>query len=156
MEKLVEALQAAIQMERRGRDTYLDAADNIKEVVAKTVLLELARDEEEHELMITSYYHALQSHQGWPALKVEDRPLDLPDRVKEMLEKTAAELTHSDTYLEIYETALDLERLARDFYISRSDEADDRRLIEFFRFLASVEATHAKALEILVDGIRGS
>jgi len=156
VEKLVEALQAAIQMERRGRDTYLDAADNIKDVVAKTVLLELANDEEEHELMITSYYHALQSHQGWPALKIEDRPLDLPDRVKEMLKKTAAELTHSDTYLEIYETALDLERQARDFYLSRSDVADDPRLVEFFRFLALVEATHAKALEILVNGIRGS
>jgi rubrerythrin len=155
VEKLVEALQAAIQMERRGRETYLDAADNIKEVVAKTVLLELANDEEEHELMITSYYHALQNHQGWPAPQAEDRPLDLPDRVREMLEKTAAELTHSDTYLEIYETALDLERQSRDFYLARSNVADDRRLIEFFRFLARVEETHAKALEILVDGIKG-
>ena len=152
MDKLVETLQAAIQMERQGRETYLDAADRVKEVVAKTVLLELANDEEEHELMITSYYHALQSHQGWPALKIEDRPLDLPDRVKAMLKETASELTHSDTYLDVYGTALNLELQARDFYLSQSNTADDRRLIEFFRFLARVEDTHAKALEILVNG----
>lgn len=151
MEKLVEAFRTAIEIERRGQVMYLNAADRIREIVANTVLLELANDETEHELMINSYYHALQTHQGWPAITNEDRPLDLPDRVKEMLEKTTSELKLSDTYLEIYDTALDYEMESRDFYLSQSNVADDRRLIEFFKFLARVESTHAKALDMLVN-----
>lgn len=151
MEKLAEALQTAIQMEREGRDTYLSAADQVTDVSAKTVLLELAQDEEEHERLITSYYHALQSHQGWPAPEAEDRPLDLPERVKQMLQEAATRLEHSHTNPEIYDSALESELQARDFYLSQSNTADDRRLIEFFRFLARVEATHAKALELLAE-----
>lgn len=155
MEKLITTLHNAIRMERQGRDIYLDAMDRVKSPVAQAVLLELASDEEEHERLITSYYEALQRHQGWPDPQGEDRELDLPDRATEMLEKTAEGFSESSTCAEIYEAALELETQSRDFYLSQSEIADDRRLVEFFRFLARVEAAHAKALRVLLDAGRG-
>lgn len=155
MERLLEALQNAIEMERRGRDIYLDAAERSHDIVTKNVLAELARDEDEHELLITSYYTALQNHQGWPEPTDEARQLDLPARVQEMLEKTKSRLDGAHLYMDVYETALEMEMQSRDFYASQSNVADDRRLIEFFRFLARVESIHAKALELLVNRAKG-
>jgi rubrerythrin len=152
MDKLAEALQTAMNMERRGREAYIEAADRIKQPVVASILVDLANDESEHELMISRYYAALQRHQGWPAPDREDRPMDLPERVKNALDMTVEDTGSVSAYIDVYEHAAVLERASRDFYIAQADDADDRRLVEFFGFLARVEQTHLSAMERLITG----
>lgn len=151
MQKLAEAFRTAIEMERCGRKAYLEAADCIKEPVIKSIVLELANDEDEHERMINRYYHALQKNQGWPTPDGEDQITDLPERIKEMLRNAVTEICEKSLYADIYRLACGLERESRDFYLTQAEAADDRRLMEFFKFLARVEEAHLFALELLRD-----
>lgn len=149
MERLAQALRTAIEMERRGCRDYLEAAERVRVPLIRSILIELAHDENEHEVMITRYYEALQKHQGWPAPEGEDHPMDLPERVKGMVDSIALQIGDATAYAAVYGQAMEMERLSRDFYHEQAEAADEPRLVEFFRFLERVEAAHLKSLELM-------
>lgn len=151
MQILAEVLQLATEMERLGCEAYLKAAERIHSPVIKSILFELANDEDEHEAMVGRYYHALCEHQGWPAPEGEDRHIDLPDRVRKMLDLAAENIRDDSSYADIYNTAAGLERESRDFYLAQAEATDDRRVAEFFKFLARVEDAHLMALTLLLE-----
>jgi len=154
MQTVAETLQAALELERRGRQLYLEVADRVVDPVIKAVLVALANDEQAHENVISRYYHALEKHQAWPAVDSGLKPGTSIKRIKQILEGTAGKIGTDATFLSVYESARDLELRSRDFYRSQANAADDRQVVELFRFLASLEQAHLEALELVVEATR--
>ena len=68
-----EILEMAIEMERRGREFYVQAAGRVSMPGARELLEELAREEAEHEAM----FRRLQGREDYEALATGEIPPDL-------------------------------------------------------------------------------
>lgn len=156
MSTIAESLHTAVEMERLGRQFYIEAADRVRDGVLQSIMVALARDEEAHERIIRRYYEALKRQKGWPG--AGEGVADLRssnDEVKQIVETTIGGIGADATFLSIYEKARDLEVRSRDFYSARAGEAATRDEREFFEFLAGVEAIHLNTLELVLEGTRG-
>lgn len=152
---LAEALETALEFERRGRSYYRAGASRVKNEVIQAVLYALAHDEELHESLIRRFYEAMQRSAGWPDVS-PDLPPPQParQRIEDIMQQTAGSLSDDPNYVEVYEHARDLEAASRDFYRDLSDKAEDRELLKFLRFLAGMEQTHLEMLGLLLTATR--
>ena len=156
MEELLASLGMALEMERKGREFYFEAADRVEDRVVRSILVALAHDEEAHESVISRYYQALQHQKGWPAAEGDlDALKSSHGEIKKIIKTTINRIGKDATFLSVYEVARDLELRSYDFYQARANGADDRNVREFFRFLAGVEQVHLTTLELLLDATRG-
>ncbi|MCX7599482.1 MAG: ferritin family protein [Armatimonadetes bacterium] len=152
---LAEALETALEFERRGRAYYRSGAARVKNDVIKAVLYALAHDEELHEGLIRRFYEAMQRSAGWPDVS-KDLPPPLParQRIEAIMQQTAGNLSEDPSYIDVYEHARELEAASRDFYRDLSEQAQDRELLKFLRFLAGMEQTHLEMLGLLLAATR--
>lgn len=155
MENVAEVLQTALGMERRGREYYLEALDRTSNPVIQSVLAALANDEEEHAMMISRYYTALERGQSWPPADGSlPAPKDAAARMDEILAGTVGNVGPDATYASVYQTARGFEEQSRDFYLSCEQSAGGTDIQGFFRFLVRLEDTHVHMLDILLDATK--
>lgn len=156
METLIKTLQTALEMERRARELYLDAADRVRDVVVRSVLVALADDEQAHGRAIEHYYQVLERTKSWPSSDTKYRDIEPPEAVKRLVDGTAGSIEPDVEFAGVYEKAYELEVLSRDFYRSQADAAQDINVREFFGFLARLEQAHVDALQVIVESARGA
>ncbi|MHB1456968.1 MAG: ferritin family protein [Armatimonadota bacterium] len=155
MHNLSEALLTALKMERRGHEEYLNAADRCEDDTLAAILLSLANDEEEHERVIGSFYHAMIESKGWPAVDSSLLPVpEAVERIDLIMRETAAKIAPNATFIGIYEAAKELEVRTREYYLKEMEKASDREVIEMFRFLARIEGIHMDMLNLLLQATR--
>ncbi|WP_319586236.1 ferritin family protein [uncultured Desulfobulbus sp.] len=156
MNNLNEALLTALKMEKKGYEEYIKAADRCEDDTLAAILLSLANDEEEHERVIGSFYHAMVESKGWPVVDTSLLPIpEAAERIELIMNETAAKITDGTTFIGIYEVAHDLETRSREFYLNEMGKATDREVIEMFRFLARIEGIHMDMLNLLLQATRG-
>ena len=154
MQTVIDSLQTSLEMEHKGRRFYLDAAERARDQIVRSVLVALANDEQAHERIINTYYQAIRKQQDLPP--VPDHSAEPPEHVTEILQSTAGSIGPDTTFLGVYEVARDLEQKSRDFYQAQADLANDRPIVEFYRFLARMEQVHLQTLQLLLDATRGA
>ena len=154
MQSVIDSLQTALEMERKGRRFYLDAAERVQDQIVRSVLVALANDEEAHERMINGYYQAIRKQQDLPP--VPDHSAEPPEHVTEILQSTAGSIGLDATFLSVYEVARDFEQKSRDFYQAQVDLANDRPIVDFYRFLVRMEQVHLQTLQLLLDATRSA
>ena len=156
MDKLLAVLKHAQNFEKKGYEFYLKASEKVKNPVVSSVLSSLAFDENSHELMIDRYYVALQNGQGWPSRDEDCNCEPEDERLAKIARDITKKLDSDSNYLEVYETALEMEKASYDYYQSQAEIADDKNVEKFFSFLANLEFTHMKMLNLMVEGIRAA
>ncbi len=156
MENVAQVLQTAVELERRGREFYMDAAGKAEDPIIEAVLTALAHDEEAHERVIRQFYEALERTEDWPEMPGDLASGPARERIDEIARQTAGQIGPDATYMSVYETARDLEQQSYDFYRSNAGEAEDQDVAHFLKFLANVEKTHVEMLQILLDAVRQS
>ena len=156
MNNLGEALLTALKMERKGHEEYLNAADRCEDDTLAAILLSLANDEEEHERVIGSFYHAMIESKGWPVVDTSLLPIpEAVERIDLIMNETAAKISPDETFIGIYEVAHGLEVRSREFYLKEMEKASNREVVEMFRFLARIEGIHMDMLNLLLQATRG-
>ncbi|TFG45790.1 MAG: hypothetical protein E4H31_02235, partial [Dehalococcoidia bacterium] len=70
-EKMLEAINIAIEMELDGKDCYLTASKDSKNEAGKKLLLALAEEENGHLLKFKELYDTIMKGHGWPFIKPE-------------------------------------------------------------------------------------
>lgn len=148
MATLLESLHTALEMERQGHRFYIEAATVAEGPVAKSVLMALADDEEAHESIISRYYEVMEKHQDWPA--IDGSEAGLSDTVREIVDVTIGSINADTAPVDVYQAAREMEVQSLDFYRRQRDSAQDRRVSEFFGFLACVEEAHVEALDAVL------
>jgi rubrerythrin len=119
-DKMLEALQIAIQMEIDGKEYYLKASQASSNELGKKLLESLAAEEDIHRQKFEEIYDAIRDKKAWP---VTDFQPDGGKRLRTIFaratEEMGSDIKALATELDTIQTAMDMENKTYDFYESR-------------------------------------
>ncbi len=151
-ENLEEVLREAIEMEEKGHNFYLDAAEKASNNITRKTLEFLAENEVYHIENIKNFYETCKDKGKFPALNIKadkGRRMDelniFAKSIKELQEKIDPE----GDDVKVCEFAMDFENKGYAFYEKIRKEAKDENLIKLLDFLLEEETSHYELIENL-------
>ncbi len=147
LNELLEPLRVALQLEKEGREFFLEAARKVSGKAAQQTFEFLAAEEEKHVRRIGEFYRSLELTDGTvvPEVGVSDAALRLVEFNKRLADlQNEIKATLPD--IEAYRTALKFENGAEEFYSRQINGADDPNIRKFYQWLIDEEAMHAKVI----------
>ena len=145
MENLSEALRAAIDMEKKGYELYMSAAEKTSNKLGRETLEAIAVKELDHIAAIQKFSSDINAAIG------TINPAPKKDYVKPIMDALRAELevkVKPDSDLEkAYEVAMGLEKDSYALYEKLAGKAEDPQAKKFFEFLMGEENIHYELLQ---------
>lgn len=138
----------AMKMEEDGRTYYLEHARKIENPALKKILLDMADDELKH----FKIFQAMRNQETIEYL--DSSKTTIIDTVKnafEELKQEAKEHTTQTDFRKIWETALEIEEKAENFYREKAEEIDDSNGKRTLRKIADEEHNHWIAIENVIQ-----
>jgi len=148
--KDLKVLEAAIKMEKDGRDFYLKSSKSAKNAVAKRLLASLADEELKHIDRIKEIHEGLKEDKDWADFgkvisKAAKAKLRLVFRPLSGAEKKRLKADPSN--LEALKISMKKERDSYDYYDRQSKDAGARIAKVFYDRLKKEEERHYELLE---------
>ena len=139
--------QKAIQLEQEGAAYYEEQAEKHPESALHSIFKTLARAERRHELALLEYrrQHTLSLHDALPILEKTFFATAADVEVEYYLVPRA---------LDVYLTALDMERKSIQLYQDQLDQAADEAEKALLEWLVTEEQQHYDQLDKLIEMIR--
>ena len=155
-ERLLKALETAIEMEKDSKECYLEAIKTTENSLARELLQSFAEEEDIHQRKFVKIYSAVRANKTWPTMestKVSDK------KFKELLSNTCMAIgidaTASATHIHVLDTAIDKEDTSYNFYKEKASRSTFESERSFYNTLALEEREHYLILvdykEFLVD-----
>ena len=152
----VEALQVALDTEKKGYRFYKIAAKSSKDPKGKEVFEHLANDEIEHMGVIATMFESLTNNETWMTYeeaveKYGETPKekiifpDVPDEAQEGFDDLLA-----------LEEALEFEKKAVQFYTDQAGKADAEKARIFYQSLIEIEESHVQIVQAELDSLMGT
>lgn len=144
-----DALQAAIEMEKKGHKFFSDTAAKADEELAKEVFTFLAAEELNHIKAIEKFNQEFLSGGDVNADDLIDELKENKPRqsIDELFKNLSGTVPVKGTNLEAYKFAMDFERKGGEFYKKSEAEASDPGAKKLFGFLIGEERNHFKIVE---------
>lgn len=141
------SIELALKNETVEREFYLTEANRSKNELAKSMFLQLAKDEEEHMNRIRQLHNKLIADGNWP----KDMPIEVAGtNVREVLDnltsKTVTPTDHDGNDIAALKKAIDFEAKGMDLYTRLAQSSENPMERNFFSFLASIEKEHHHSL----------
>jgi rubrerythrin len=140
----MDIYEFAMQMEKDGRDFYLDLAKKTSNSGLKNILTMMADSEAKHYNVFLS-------------MKKNDKTQYTADteiltKVKNIFikMKEEKEFDLDVSQVELYKNALEIEKKNQNFYIEKADEERDQSRKEIFLKIADEEKSHCVLLENMI------
>jgi rubrerythrin len=151
------ALQEALDLERRGKSFYEQAAERTVNESGKAMFRSLAEDEVLHAEMIQRQIDALDAGEGWQALGVAaegevdlDTPL-FPEGKEELEEAVEPDASDRDALL----FGLKIENDSFDLYQKQAKAATAPNARQMYEYLTAAERTHFNLLMANYESLSG-
>ena len=142
-DKMLEALEIAVQMEIDGKEYYLKASQESSNELGTKLLQSLAAEEDTHRQKFGEIYDAIRNKKAWP--KTDFQP-DGGKRLRTIFARAigdmGSDIKVSATELDAVQTAMGMENKTHDFYKSQGKNATYHAEIEFYEALAAEEREH--------------
>lgn len=152
----VEALQFAIETEKKGYRFYRIAAESTSDPKGKEVFNQLAQDEIEHMGVFTTLYASLTNDEPW--LTYEEALAKFgeaePDEVIFPDDPIQSQEGFND--LKALEEALEFEKKAVHFYQSQVLKVTGETAKAFYEKLVEIEEGHVKIIQAEIDSLAGT
>jgi rubrerythrin len=145
---LSDALNQALDFEKKGKKLYEEAAASTKNEIVKRTFSYLAGQEDFHVREIKKYMDANRIELSGDQ-QHETREFFMTT-VEDFKHRTS--LSHED--IKAHETALELERQSYDFYHKQYIAAKEPELKQFFEFLMKQEKAHYELVDKTLQFIR--
>jgi len=143
IEKTLEALQTAVQMEIDGKEYYLKASRQSGNDLGRKLLEQLSSEEDLHRQRFEEIYGRIRDEKAWPDVQlVPGRTEVLKTLFKTESEKVGADISALQTELDAVRTAMDMENKTYDFYKAQSAMATYDAQKRFFEAIAGEERVH--------------
>lgn len=141
--KILEALKIAIDMEKDGKEYYLQASHESCNEVGRKLLQSLALEEDTHSQKIVEIYNIIQKKEGWPAASFQaDRGKALRELITVTCEIVGVNVKAAANELDAINTAIDKEKKSYDFYNRQSQNATYDTERDFYEAIAGEERQH--------------
>ena len=153
---VVEALQLAIETEKKGYRFYRLAAKSTSDPKGKAVFNQLAQDEIEHMGVFTILYASLTNDEPW--LTYEEALAKFgeakPDEVIFPDEPIESQEGFDD--LKALKEALEFEKKAVHFYQGQVQKVTGETAEAFYEKLVEIEEGHVKIIQAEIDSLAGT
>lgn len=142
LNRTLEVLQFAIQMEIDGKEYYLKISQKSRDDVGKKLLTELAAAEDVHRQKFESIFEAIRAKQVWPAIKLPPPAKGIRTIFADALGLIKSGSKDPATEIGAVEKAIDMESKSYDYYKSQSKRVARGVEMEFYEAVAAEEQVH--------------
>jgi len=143
IERTLQALQTAVQMEIDGKAFYLKASRESGNELGKKLLQNLSEEEDLHRQQFEAVYRRIRDEKAWP--EIEPSP-ERGSRLKTLFatesEKAGSDTLVLDTELDAVQEAMSMEIRSYDFYREHVSTARYETEQLFFEKIAEEEKVH--------------
>jgi rubrerythrin len=146
-QKILEALQIAIQMEVEGKEFYLKASRESENPLGKKLLESLAAEEDVHQQEFSRIYNVIRYKKDWP--ESDFKPSGgskLRTVFAEALKTSRQDVKTTSSEIDAAQLAIDMENKSFEFYTKQSNIASYDIEKEFYNTLAIEEREHSLIL----------
>lgn len=148
MKERLNALQVALNNEKKERDFYLKNAERTKNAVGKAMFEQIAGEELEHYERLKQISENWEKQKKWP----ETVPLKVKETVVKKVLKEAAQKAPKTAKgdaddLKAIQVAIEFEAKGAEFYANLRDKVSDPKEKAFFNLLADIEHEHYVSLK---------
>lgn len=152
----VEALQIALDTEKKGYRFYRIAAESSRDPKGKKVFEQLAKDEIEHMSVIATLYENLTNDEPWLTYEEALAKFGQTDSEKLIFPDEPVEAEENFDDLKALEEALEFEKKAVGFYQDQVEKATDDTAKGFYQSLVVIEEGHVKIIRAELDSLLGT
>lgn len=152
----VEALQIALDTEKKGYHFYKTAARSSKDPKGREVFEHLASDEVEHMGAITTIYESLTNNEPWMTYEEAAEKFGKTPGEKIIFPEVPEEAQEGFDDLKALEEALEIEKKAVQFYTKQAGEADEDKAKAFYQSLIEIEESHVQIVQAELDSLMGT
>ena len=141
--KIMEALQIAIQMEIDGKEYYLKASQESRNELGRKLLQSLAAEEDIHRQKFEEIYSAIWNKKAWPETDFQpDGGKRLRTIFAKITEEMGSNIKALAAELDAIQAGMDMENKTCDFYKSQGKNATYDAERDFYETLAAEEREH--------------
>jgi rubrerythrin len=153
---LDEAIQTALELEKKVYKVYADAMDKIDDPVGKKVFKQLSLEEAQH---VTYLQHRLDEWQKDGRLDVQELSTVVPDKARiseerERLTQSVQGRKPASSEIEYLKNAFEVEKETSSFYRKIVSELSGEGQELFARFL-EIEEGHVAIVQAEIDSVQG-
>jgi rubrerythrin len=152
----VEALQVALDTEKKGYRFYKIAAKSSKDPKGQEVFEHLATDECEHMGVIATIYESLTNNEPWMTYEEAAEKYGDTPKEKIIFPDVPEEAQENFDDLKALEEALEFEKKAVEFYTKQAQEAEGEKAKAFYQSLIEIEAGHVMIIQAELDSLMGA
>ncbi|MCX7994551.1 MAG: ferritin family protein [candidate division WOR-3 bacterium] len=151
MEKVVEILKTAINIEKNGLIKYIDFAIKTNDLMGKNMFLRLAKDEYLHGEIFEKQLDAILCNRPWVCETIPESIIErIAPKIRET-DKTKGEEGMDE--LSALKTALELEKKSIEFYTESKKYINDPEAIKIFNRIIEMEESHYDLIQAEIDHI---
>jgi rubrerythrin len=144
----LNALQVALNNEKREREFYLKHAKRTKNALGKRMFEQIGDDELEHYARLKQLHQKWAKQEKWPeTVPLMVRDTIVKDILLEFLKKVDETAKGNSDDLEAVRTALDFEAKGAKFYAELRDSVSNPKEKQFFDLLSKMENEHYVSLK---------
>jgi rubrerythrin len=140
--RMLKAIETAMQMEKDGKQFYLEAAEVSSNDVGKSLFRKLASEEDIHLSNFVAIYDSIRADQGWPAIEFKAGEL----KEETLFSKAEKNIIATRGELEAVKQAMDMENKTVDYYVEQSGSVQYETAKKFYNLLAEEERKHHQML----------
>ena len=152
----VEALQVALDTEKKGYKFYKVAAKSSKDPKGQEVFEHLANDEIEHMGVIATVFESLTKDEPWMTYEEAVEKYGETPREKIIFPDVPEEAQEDFDDLKALEEAMEFEKKAVQFYTKQAQEADGKKARAFYQSLIEIEESHVLIIQAELDSLMGA
>jgi len=152
----VEALQVALDTEKKGYLFYKVAAKSSKDPKGQEVFEQLACDEIEHMGVIATVFKSLTNNEPWTTYEEAVQKYGETPKEKIIFPDVPEEAQENFDDLKALEEALEFEKKAVQFYSKQAQEADGEKAKAFYQSLIEIEEGHVLIIQAELDSLMGA
>jgi len=152
----VEALQVALDTEKKGYMFYKIAAKSSKDPKGQEVFEHLANDEIEHMGVIATIFESLTNNEPWMTYEEAVTKYGETPREKIIFPEVPEEAQADFDDLKALEEALEFEKIAVQFYTKQAQEAEGEKAKSFYQSLIEIEESHVQIIQAELDSLMGA
>jgi rubrerythrin len=146
-EKMLRALNSALEMELDGQECYLAASRNSTNEAGAQLFDSLAKEEAIHHRKFEELFDSISKRLGWLDVNpVMTSAHNVWETVMEKCHKLGVSVSSTQNELEAVQIAIDKEKNSYDFYEKQASNATYDTEREFYLMLAKEEREHELAL----------
>jgi rubrerythrin len=152
----VEALQVALDTEKKGYTFYKVAAKSSKDPKGQEVFEHLAKDEIEHMGVIATIFESLTNNEPWMTYEEAVAKYGETPKEKIIFPDVPEDAQEDFDDLKALEEALEFEKKAVQFYTTQAKEAEGEKAKAFYQSLIEIEESHVQIIQAELDSLMGA